>query len=143
RAALGISEDAKRFDTVLMGRSTYEVGLREGIASPYAHLRQYVVSTTMPHSPAQDLNLCRKNPLELVRSLKREHGMDIWICGGSRLASALAPEIDELILKINPVVFGSGIPLFDGLHTAMPTILRDQKRYPNGFVLAHYDLVRS
>src|SRR3954467_727665 len=47
RATLGISQKAQRFDTVLMGRRTCEVGLREGITSPYAPLRQYVVSRTM------------------------------------------------------------------------------------------------
>ena len=34
RAALGVSETVRRFDTVLMGRITYEVGLREGITNP-------------------------------------------------------------------------------------------------------------
>ena len=30
-----------------MGRGTYEPGLAVGIASPYPHLRQYVVSSTL------------------------------------------------------------------------------------------------
>jgi dihydrofolate reductase len=30
RQALGVAQSARRFDTVLMGRKTYEVGLRGG-----------------------------------------------------------------------------------------------------------------
>ncbi len=48
RAALGINGPNRRFDTVVMGRATYDLGLREGITSPYAHLRQYVVYSPIP-----------------------------------------------------------------------------------------------
>jgi hypothetical protein len=47
-----------------------------------------------------------------VRELKQEQGKDIWMAGGARLAAALVNELDELILKVNPIVLGSGIPLF-------------------------------
>jgi hypothetical protein len=47
RGPLGIADAANRhFDTVIMGRGTYEPGLKAGIAGPYPHLRQYVVATT-------------------------------------------------------------------------------------------------
>jgi dihydrofolate reductase len=36
------------------------------------------------------------------------------LCGGARLAGALYDEIDELVLKVNPVVLGTGTPLFRG-----------------------------
>src|SRR5258708_928947 len=100
RPAFGVSANAQRFDTVLMGRTTYEVGLREGITSPYAPLRQFVVSRTMLESPDSSVELYR-DPLELVQSLKGEPGKDIWLCGGSKLATAGFYEIAELILKIN------------------------------------------
>ena len=39
------------FDTVLMGRATYEAGVRKGLTSPYPTLDQYVISATMTESP--------------------------------------------------------------------------------------------
>lgn len=39
---------------------------------------------------------------------------DIGLVGGGRLAHALLPEIDRLVIKLNPSVIGSGTPLFDG-----------------------------
>jgi len=86
------------------------------------------------------VELHRGNPLELSRALKREKGKDIWLCGGARLAGSLLPEIDELILKINPVVLGTEIPLFESSGPPIPAILTEHKRYANGFVLARYTL---
>lgn len=140
RRALGVTQAAQRFDTVLMGRKTYEVGLREGITSPYSPLRQFVVSTTMAESPDPSVELHNGKPLDLVHGLKSEQGKDIWLCGGSKLAAAVLPEIDELILKINPVVIGSGIPLFAGLAGTRKATLVNHNVYSNGFILAHYAL---
>jgi dihydrofolate reductase len=142
RRTLGVPEDARRFDTVLMGRKTYEVGLNEGITSPYAPLRQFVLSSSLPGVPDSGVHLHRGDPVELVRALKAESGMDIWLCGGGTLAAGLFSEIDELILKINPVVIGSGIPLFQGVAGSRPAMLVEHKVYGNGFVLARYDFSR-
>ena len=140
RAALGVNAENRWCDTVLMGRKTYEVGLPFGVTSPYPHLAQYVFSRSMPRSLADDVRLVDSDPLECVQSLKRKPGKDIWLCGGGALAAAVFPEIDELILKINPVILGSGIPLFDGLvdHTALT--LAEVKTYDNGFMLVRYRL---
>ena len=140
RKLLGIGDEAGCFDTVLMGRSTYELGLREGIANPYAPLRQIVVSKTMSESPDPGVELFGGDPVHLVQELKLGHGKDIWLCGGGKLAASLATEIDELILKINPVVIGSGIPLFDGPGFKVPLALVSSKSYSNGFVLARYTM---
>src|SRR5262245_10677235 len=66
RRKLGVPENARRFDTVLMGRKTYEVGLNAGITSPYEPLRQFVVSRTMPEIADSAVHLHRGVPLELV-----------------------------------------------------------------------------
>jgi hypothetical protein len=48
RRALGIDHlENRRFDTIIQGRASYELALKEGITSPYAHLREYVASRTL------------------------------------------------------------------------------------------------
>lgn len=138
RDALGVMAENRRFDVVLMGRKTYEVGLQVGITSPYPHLRQYIFSDSMTESPDGEVQLVSGNAVAMVKDLKRDVDKDIWLCGGSELATRLFPEIDELILKVNPVLIGSGIPLFSG--TVRPTALEVgvNKSYGNGFRLTHY-----
>ena len=135
---LGVRAENKRFDAVLMGRKTYEVGLEAGVTNPYPHLKQYLFSGGMSVSPDEGVQLVSGDAVAKVKELKQETGRDIWLCGGGELATRLFPEIDELILKVNPAVIGSGIPLFRG--AVKPTTLEvaASKGYGNGFRLTHY-----
>ncbi|MBD1921418.1 dihydrofolate reductase [Microcoleus sp. FACHB-831] len=128
------------FDAVLMGRKTYEIALKVGVTNPYSYLKQYVFSRTMKESPDENVELVSENIVEFVRKLKNETGKDIYLCGGADLATMLFSEnlIDEIILKLNPVLLGSGIPLFSGLIKQTALELTDSKIYKNGVVLLFY-----
>lgn len=106
--ALGIAQDGSLFDTVLMGWNTYAVG---GTASPYRHLRQIVFSRVQK-AEGENLQVTGEDPTSVVRRLKQEQGASIWLCGGAALAASLIDEIDRIVIKRHPLLFGSGIPLF-------------------------------
>lgn len=107
---LGLEVSTARFGTVLMGANTYAIGLPE-ITNPYEHLEQIVV-THQDRQEVDGVTFTDADPVELVRDLKQQEGADIWLCGGGSLAGQLIEEIDRLILKHNPVLFGAGRPLF-------------------------------
>lgn len=137
--AAGLSLAESPFDTVLMGWNTYATGL-PGLPNPYRHFRQIVFSRTH-EAPAgsEGVELTRSDPVETVGALKREEGKGIWLCGGGGLASALADEIDRLALKINPVMFGDGIPLFGARGYAATRWKRTGTRaFESGVVFAEY-----
>jgi dihydrofolate reductase len=138
RKTLSVHAENRCFDTVLMGRRTYQVGLDAGITSPYGHLRQVLFSRTVTSSPDKNVELVSGDTLSFVRRLKKETGKDIWLCGGAELATALFPEVDELILKVNPVLIGSGIPLFSAAVERTSLRLVSSKTYTNGFIMSRY-----
>lgn len=140
RDKLGINIENQYFDVVLMGRRTYEVGQKEGITNPYPQMKQYLFSRSLKESPDQNIDLVSENTVELVQELKRQTGKDIWLCGGGDLATRLFSEIDEIILKVHPIILGSGIPLFSGVvnHTSLE--LTKSKIYNNGVMLLHYQV---
>lgn len=142
RDAMGIHSENKWFDTVLMGRKTYEVGLKDGVTNPYSHMKQYLFSRSMKNSPDENVKLVSENAVELVTSLKREAGKGIWLCGGANLATTLFANnlIDQLILKLNPFLMGSGIPLFSGEIQQTALKLIDKKIYSNGVLVLHYQV---
>lgn len=139
RAAMGIDGPGKHFDTVLEGRASYELGLKAGLADAYPHLRHLVFSSTLAVDPETAIEVVKGDALERVRELKAEAGLDIWLVGGGTLAHALLPEIDRLVLKLNPSVIGQGVPLFNGpftTHLFKPT---DTVDLPGGVRVLTFD----
>lgn len=136
-AAVGASAPGTRFDTVIMGWNTLLPALEAGIKSPYPHLRQFVASRRRK-SVADDVTLTG-DPLKTVQELKLERGLPIWLCGGGELAGVLRNEIDRLILKRNPVVFGAGVPLFGRAdYRPLPFTLVGARRFQSGVTIEEY-----
>jgi dihydrofolate reductase len=140
RDVIGMPRDTPnaRFDTVLMGRETYGIGLKLGITNPYPHLRQIVVSSSLSSAPDPAVEVISGDVVERVRALKADDGADIWLCGGGALAASLVAEIDELIFKVSPVVLGDGVPLFRGVVGPRRLTMTDHRVYDNGFMLLRY-----
>jgi dihydrofolate reductase len=136
--ALGITPTNERFDTVLMGWNTYAAGL-PAVVDPYPHLRQHVF-TRQHRVPGGSAIATAEKPAEVVRSLKAEPGgSGIWLCGGAQLAGALIDEIDELVLKVNPILFGAGIPLVAGAAFDPSSFERtDSQAFGSGVVINTY-----
>lgn len=139
RRAMEIEAPNSTFDTVIMGRHTYEPALNAGIGSPYPHLDQHVVSRRLSPDDTDDaITLVPDDPLAHVQELKRRDGLGIWLCGGGLLAASLIDEIDELIVKLNPVVLGDGRRLFAGDHPPLPFELTDRVGFTSGVTVLHF-----
>lgn len=132
------------FDTVLMGRRTYEVALNAGVRSPYGGLEQYVFSKSLPDDDDSGVRITRDDPDRVVQDLKAQPGRAIWLCGGAQLAGALhdAGLIDRVIVKLNPVLLGRGLPLF-ACASAPPRPLRlqDKHAFPSGHMILDYAIL--
>lgn len=136
--AMGTTPPGTRWDTVVMGRATFAPAIEAGIASPYQHLQQYVVSTTLNPADQLGVTVVDQDPVGFVRRLKAEQGGDVWLCGGGSLAGALIGEVDRLVLKLNPLTLGQGVALFS--HAFAPTRwdLMDHQVMDGGVVLLTY-----
>lgn len=141
RAAAGIDAPNRRFDAMLMGRGTYQPAIDAGIARPYAHLEEIVFSRSL--AAVDGLTVVDGDPVAVVRELKAREGGDIWLCGGGDLAGQLAGEIDELIVKLNPVLAGDGVPLAARAFAAQRLELLGATPLPGGVVVLHYRVLRE
>ncbi|MFE9699406.1 dihydrofolate reductase family protein [Streptomyces sp. NPDC006270] len=140
RQVLGFHDaENQHFDTVVQGRRSYQLALDVDIASPYGHLRELVASRTLTESPHRNVELIAENPVARIRELKAEDGeLDIWLCGGSQLAGELLDEIDELVIKTYPVVYGVGMPMFGSGSGATEFTLEEVRTFENGALVRTY-----
>lgn len=133
RPHFGIPEDAsnRHYDTIVMGRGTYEPGLAAGLPNPYAHLKTYVVSSSLDRAPDPAVEIVKSDPVGLVQRLKKEEGLDIWL-GGGKLGGQLIDEIDELVIKSYPVIAGDGVRAFTGNFKPTDFKVERRREFENG-----------
>ncbi|MFD5051739.1 dihydrofolate reductase family protein [Streptomyces tendae] len=140
RRPLGIEDlPNKRFDTIVQGRASYDLALKEGVTSPYAHLREYVASRTLTESPDPNVEIISTDLVGRVRELKAEDSaFDIYLCGGAAVAGELADEVDELVIKSYPVVLGTGMPMFASGFAVSEFVTDSVRTFGNGVVVRTY-----
>ncbi|MFJ2740356.1 dihydrofolate reductase family protein [Streptomyces sp. NPDC087440] len=145
RAALGADEAPNtHFDTMIQGRTTYQAALDIGITSPYAHLRQYVVSRSLTESPDPAVELISGDLAAKVRELKAEDGgLGIYLGGGGEVAGQLVDEIDELVVKLYPVVIGDGVRVFTAEFGVHSFTLDSTRTFDNGTAVLTYSRLKG
>lgn len=129
----------KRFDTVVMGRRTYEAAARIG-SGAYPGVTTYVFSRTLKAGKKTKIQFVSEDAPDFVRRLKKEDGKDICVMGGGLLAKSLfeADLIDEIGFNIHPVLLGEGIPVFHEMKRQIDLELLECKTFKNGCVLVIY-----
>jgi dihydrofolate reductase len=137
-----MTEYWKTVDTILMGRKTYEAGLKlsKGKNNPYGGIKSYVFSHTLKPGKRQGVEFVQNDAVEFVKNLKAEEGGDICLMGGGKFAKTLfeANLIDEIGFNIHPILLGSGIPVFYEMKHQIDLELLTCQRFKNGCVAVTY-----
>lgn len=139
----------KDYDTVIMGRNTYEYGYNYGLKPgepAYPHMEHYIFSKNL-HFPYEheQVRVVSCNELEVLKELKASAGSPIYLCGGGNFAGFLLKHrlIDVLRIKLNPVYFGSGIGLFGSCPEKVALHPTGHIAYNSGVHLLDYRLEYS
>jgi dihydrofolate reductase len=98
------------FDTVLMGRKTWEIVRGQGGGMP--GMRVHVFSRTLRPADCPGVTLA-DDPERTVEALRTEPGKDIWLFGGGELFRSFLDLglVDRVELAVIPVLLGGGLPL--------------------------------
>ena len=151
--AIDMAARFSQFDTLLMGRHTYELAISHGGNRLKSTGKKIVVvSTTLDPAQHPDATILSGNVAEAVAALKAEPAVgsrgksnansakDIWLFGGGVLFRSLldAGLVDLVELGVSPVLLGSGIPLLPH-GSRHPLRLIECKTLPNsGIVMLTY-----
>lgn len=150
----------RKVGTAVYGRNTYflmynywPTVLTDPNAEPrdLAHARwvdnvsKVVFSRTLTHADWKNTRVIKDQIVEEVAALKREPGGDIMIFGSPGLTHTFMKLdlIDDYRLFLNPIVLGSGTPLFQDLATWTKLKLSETQAFQNGVIGLHYQAIRQ
>jgi len=136
----------KTIDVGLMGRKTYEVGVRMSGGKFESHgLRCYIFSRSLPEGERGGAVFVREEPRRVVEELRQKRGKDMWLIGGGELTREFLKEdlVDELYLGIVPVLIGEGIPMFAAGFPQREFTLTESETFSGGLIALKYKRVRG
>lgn len=139
----GITKFYRKVDTVIMGRKTYELGLKFG-QQGYPGLHNYVFSSHPIASGVPYVEYVNEDVASFANRLRRARGKHIWLVGGAQMIGSFldAGQIDEFMIHVIPIFIGAGIPLLAPRHRDIPLRLVKARRYSDGVVRLHYRVRR-
>ncbi len=142
---IDFDEIYSRFDTLLIGRKTFEAMQKMGGGGSMPGVKSFVISRTMKQEDHPKVTIAR-DPEALVKDLKTQPGRDIWLFGGGELFRNLlsAGLVDGVDAAIVPVLLGGGIPLLPSPAGRAKLTLKNRRVYEkSGIVGLDYDIVRG
>jgi dihydrofolate reductase len=140
----GMPAFLRSVDTIVMGRRTWEAGQKLGGAIVEGK-RNIVLSRTLPSYGCPGAMVENVEPAAFAERLRSERGRNVWLMGGAEVFGTFlqADALDELIIHIVPVLIGTGISLVGPNARQTELALRSTRRFADGVVRLHYEIVRA
>jgi dihydrofolate reductase len=129
-----------QFDTLLMGRRTYEAV--RAMAEGFRGKEVLVASRTLPPERRPGIEIVGEGLEERIRELRGQPGGDIWLYGGGELFSQLLAWdlVDTVEPAVVPILLGGGVPLLPSPAVRRRLTLLRHRAYPGGMVLLEYEV---
>ncbi len=133
-----------RFDTLLMGRRTYEIAKPMFTRENLGNKTVVVASRTLRREENPEVTLVRDLDGAEMTRLREENGRDIWLMGGGELFRHVLEmgEVDGLDVSVVPVLLSAGVPLLPEVARRTELTLTAHRVFPSGIVSLSYDVVR-
>jgi dihydrofolate reductase len=140
-------DEALVAEALLLGRRSYEwLAARwpsRELADRLNSLPKYVVSSTLEDPDWNNSTVLKGDVVDEVSKLKQEQSGEIVVAGSFQLLRTLIEHdlVDELRLKIFPVVLGAGERLFGETSDEKPMRLVEIQTLGDGVAFLTYELV--
>jgi dihydrofolate reductase len=138
----GFMQISQKTKAVIMGKTTYNI-----LAPDYLPLKNEGALIVLTHDtsaqPAQpNVVFADKKPQAIAAMLEHQGYSEAVIIGGTATVSEFmkARLVDELILVVEPVLFGAGLPLLKDVDQETKMSLVDVKKLNDHTVQLHYRL---
>lgn len=134
------AEETKKHGVVIVGRKTYET-----IGRPLPERLNIVLTT---HPIVEDnqegvVEFTNAEPRKLIADLSKRGFLSVAVIGGASVYTQFLREglVDELMITIEPKLFGRGIPFVEGLMRDVALELIATRRLNTHTLLLHYNVM--
>jgi dihydrofolate reductase len=133
------------FDTVLMGRRTFELSASQTSGGEMFGCRLIVFSRTLRQADHPRITIVADNAPATVTEVKKHEGKDIWLFGGGVLFQSLleAGVVHSVEVGVIPVLLGGGIPLLPPPCKQVKLELATSKALSSGILMLKYNVVQG
>ena len=131
-----------QFDTLIMGRRTFEAVGKQGQGGGSFGMTTIVASHTL--TPTKKTRVTN-DVAKTIAELKAAPGKDIWLFGGGDLFRSMAAQglVDRVEIALVPVMLGGGLPLFPAPGPRVRLRLDKQRLYEkSGIMLVEYTVAK-
>jgi dihydrofolate reductase len=137
----------ERADALLLGRKTWEIWESywpNHDDNPFGHriniLPKYVPSTTLKNPTWRNTHVITGDVEAQVRELKEQPGGELQVHGSGELLRWLLEHdlVDELNLRLHPVVVGDGLRLFPESGPTHKLVVVESRQMPEGVTIRTY-----
>lgn len=134
----------EQFDTVLLGRRTFETMTSSGNAG-IPGMKTYVFSRTLRQTDHPDVTIVDEVSAEALAAIQTAPGKDIWLFGGGSLFRSFLNLglVDTLEVAVIPVLLGGGIPLVASPARQTKLALTSHRVYQTGIVSLEYAIQKT
>ena len=145
-------EGVKSESILLFGRVTYQMmagfwptpqamAYKPELAKGMNRMEKIVFSKTLDKASWNNSRVIKNNIVEEVQKLKQSSPKHLTILGSGSIITQFAEEglIDEFQFMIDPLVTGSGTPLFSGIKNKLDLKLVNSRIFKSGVVLLCYE----
>jgi dihydrofolate reductase len=131
----------ERCGCVLVGRKTYEEYIDDFKA--YKSVTVYVCTNSHPKDK-ESVKYISGDPQELLKTIEQDGFSEVVICGGGEINGLFASAglVDEIVVSMQPVVLGEGIPLFGSFKPSLKLELISGNEDIKGVTQNHYKVIK-
>jgi dihydrofolate reductase len=131
-----------QFDTLLMGRRTFEAAVARLGASTMQTMKVVVASRTLRPEDHPEITIVSELTKSEMEKLRQQSHKDIWMMGGGELFRVLLEmkEVDSVEMSTVPVLLGVGVPLLPRVDQRTALKLTKHKVYRSGVVSLDYEI---
>ena len=131
-----------QFDTLLMGRRTYDAAKARLGETALQGVKTIVVSHTLRHADHPQVTIFSDLNRDWIEELRAQGGKDIWLMGGGEMFRSMLEmgEVDAVEVAIMPVLLGKGIALLPSITKQNKLRLSSHKIYRSGIVQLIYEV---